>query len=68
MPTQTTSTLAALHEAYLAASCVRCLLIHVENVPESQRHFTRTELKALHAVIDSEVERRLRTAGGAVRT
>jgi hypothetical protein len=34
----------------------------MENVPISQRYFTRTELKALHAVIDSEVERRLRIA------
>jgi len=57
---QTRSAVAALQEAYNAASCVRCLLIHVENVPDSQRHFTRTELKALHAVIDSEVERRFR--------
>ena len=56
----------ALLEAYNAASCVRCLLVHVENVPDSHRYFTRTELKALHAVIDSEVERRLRIVHAAM--
>ena len=52
----------ALQEAYHAASCVRWLLVHVENVPSSHRYFTRTELKALHSVIDFEVERRLQIA------
>jgi hypothetical protein len=40
----------------------------VENVRESQRYFTRTELTALHAVIDSEVERRLQIARAAVES
>ena len=47
-----------LQEAYHAASCLRCLLVQVENVRESHRYFTRTELAALHAVVDSELERR----------
>ncbi len=49
----------ALREAYHAAACVRCLLVHIEDVPESQRYFTRTELKALHSVIDAEIKQRL---------
>jgi len=36
--------------------------MHVENLRESQRYFTRTELTALHAVVDSEVERRWQIA------
>lgn len=66
---QATAAFDALHEAYHAASCVRCLLMHLENVRDSQRYFTRTELTALHAVVDSEVERRLqiaRTAASSV--
>lgn len=59
---QPTRAFAALQEAYHAAACVRCLLIHVEHVPTTHRHFTRTELNALHALIDSEVQRRLRIA------
>lgn len=57
-PTQAAAALDNLQEAYHAASCLRCLLVQVENVRESHRCFTRTELAALHAVVDSEVERR----------
>ena len=56
----------ALQEAYHAASCVRCLLVHVENIGKSQRYFTHTELTALHAVVDSEVERRWQIAHAAI--
>ncbi len=65
---QATDVFDALQEAYHAASCVRCLLMHVENVRESQRHFTRTELTALHAVVDSEVERRWQIARVAIQS
>ena len=60
--TQAATALDNLQEAYLAVSCVRCLLVQIENVRESHRYFTRTELAALHAVVDSEVERRRQIA------
>jgi hypothetical protein len=44
------------------------LLIHVENVHDSQRHFTRTESNALHAVIDSAVAQRLQVVHAATRS
>jgi hypothetical protein len=60
---QATNAFDALEEAYRAAACVRCMPVHVvENVPDSQRYFMRSELKALHAVIGSEIERRLELA------
>ena len=66
LPKQATDAFDALQEAYHAASCVRCLLVHVENVRKSQRYFTHTELTALHAVVDSEVERRWQIAHAAI--
>lgn len=63
---QTANAFDALQEAYRAASCLRCLLVHVENVRDSQRYFTRSELTALHAVVDSQVERRWQIAHAAI--
>jgi hypothetical protein len=63
---QVTHALDALQEAYCAAACVRCMLVHLEDVPISQRYFTQMELTALHAVIGSEVERRLQIARSAM--
>ncbi len=63
---EVTHALDALQEAYYAASCVRCMLVHLEKVPTSQRYFTRTELAALHAVIGSEVQRCLQIARSAM--
>lgn len=65
---QVTDALDALQEAYRAASCVHCLLVHMEDVRESQRYFTRSELTALHAVVDSEVERRRQIAHSAIQS
>lgn len=56
----------AVNEAYLARTCVRCLLDHAVDVPRSSRYFTDSELRALHAVIDSEIDRRLLVARAAI--
>jgi hypothetical protein len=42
------------------------MLVHLEDVPISQRYFTQIELTALHAVVGSEVERHLQIARSAM--
>ncbi len=61
-----TAELNALIEAYHATACISNLMLHVLDVPKAERHVSRSEVEALVAVVDAELQRRMHAAKATI--
>jgi hypothetical protein len=58
LSTKAAAELSALREAYRAIACIHNLLLCVQESPKGERYVSRSEVKALVELVNSEFERR----------
>ncbi|MGJ7511597.1 hypothetical protein [Variovorax sp. GT1P44] len=61
-----TAELDALREAYHATACISNFMLHVLEVPKSERYVSRSEVEALVALVEAELQRRMHAAKATV--